>query len=250
MKVCAVALLLALSPVVGASAQIPEPDLEGAASDRTRFLQLVEDCSAISEAFDRAWKRAVLGTVPIEVVRDDDRVGLFGAFASASHVHLVDLAHVEKMPAVTVDPSGTVVRAANHPAWAASLCTVIAHEIAEAHYAHEKNAGFEASHAYALGVENAVRQDLGAEVCRSRATWRRDEQRDVPHDDHEDVFVRTGSHVERYHLRPAPEHFSVTYESGSTTERCDRVDLTVALGWEPPGGIADPREDREDCPRN
>jgi hypothetical protein len=139
----------------------------------------------------------------------------FAAFAttSATGSHELYLDRVLSLPEETRDGSA-VTYPSGVPSWATTQCIVLAHELAEATYAHVTSADFDRSHEYAIGRENQVRRALGQTQCRDKQTGG-NEQIDVPHTDHIDFVVRIGHHTERYHRKGSPVSVTVTYEEGS-----------------------------------
>lgn len=138
----------------------------------------------------------------------------FAAFKTSTRPHELYLDRLVSLPEETRDGRGVVTYPSGVPRWATTQCVVLAHELAEATYAHVTLTGFCPSHEYAIGWENKVREALGQTQCREKHTAG-NEQTDVPHTDHSDFVLRIGHHTERYHRKGSPVSVTVTYEGGS-----------------------------------
>lgn len=230
----ALSLGLAIGVVAPSLEAQLDPQLRGTAEDREHLTRLATGCAAKSDAFEAAWRRLIIDGVPIFVSRDDPRVTFIGAFLDGKEPHRIDLDHLDRFPEIPDRAAGPSVRPGNLPRWGSTLCTTLAHEIAEATYAEEWKAGpagFDRSHRYAIGVENRVRRDLGQTPCRSKR-WRMNEKDRIPHGDHLDIFVTFGNHTERFHLVAPPDLLRISYELGSP-EACQASDFDVSLSERP-----------------
>jgi hypothetical protein len=211
-----VVMLVVVQPL---AAQKRVSAVTGTHDDLRTFEEQISRCQrVVGDPFRLLVSRFKLQSVPLHVLqRAPPTAYSFAAFATSTRPHELYLDRLLSMPQESRD-GPKVISPSDVPSWATTQCVVLAHELAEATFAHVVSREFCRSHEHAIGMENLVRKALGQKQCREKQTAG-NEQTDVPHTDHSDFVLRIGHHTERYHRKGNPVSVTVTYEIGSD-RRC------------------------------